>query len=120
MAEEVFKERFAELIQLRGYSQKEIAQRTHLTESAISHYLKGDRVPKGAILLNIANTLGTTTDYLQGKTDDSKPAGEQEELDRAFQIIARNAKDMSMEDRDRFIRILFKGDETNDKRTKKK
>lgn len=119
MSEEVFKERFAELIQLRGYSQKDVALKTHLTESAISHYLKGDRIPKGAILLNIANTLGTTTDYLQGKTDDSKPAGEKEELDRAFQIIARNAKDLSMEDRDRFIRILFKGDE-NDKRTEKK
>ena len=120
MAEGVFKERFGELIQLRGYSQKDVALKTHLTESAISHYLKGDREPKGAILLNIANTLGTTTDYLQGRTDDSKPAGEQEELDRAFQIIARNAQDLSMEDRDRFIRILFKGDNTNVKRIKKK
>lgn len=107
MAGGVFKERFAALIKTRGLSQKELAQRTNLTEGAISHYLKGDREPKGAILLNIANALGTSTDYLSGKTDEVKPSEADDELEIAYQLVARNVSNMSAEDRDRFVRILF-------------
>lgn len=110
MADGVFKERFAALIRERGLSQKELAQKTNLTESAISHYLKGDREPKGAILLNIANTLGTSTDYLNGKTDEIKPAEADSEIEKAFKLVARNAPNMSAEDRERFIRILYGGE----------
>ncbi|MBO7136420.1 MAG: helix-turn-helix transcriptional regulator [Spirochaetaceae bacterium] len=106
----IINERLDLLIKDRGYSQKEVAQKTNLTESAISHYLKGDRTPKGAVLLNIANALGTTMDYLQGKTDEVKPAGIDDEVENAFRVVARNAKNLTAEDRDRFIRILFEGE----------
>ena len=115
MADNIFMKRFAELIQLRGYSQKEIAQRTHLTESAVSRYLSGERVPKGAILLNIANTLGTSTEYLQGKTDEVKPADADNEVEKAMRIVARNAKNLTAEERERFIRILYEGEKVYDK-----
>ena len=52
-------------------SQKALADATNLSEGAVSHYLKGDRIPKGAILLNIANALGTTVDYLTGKSNEA-------------------------------------------------
>ena len=110
-----FKERFAALLQARGPSQKELAQKTNLTESAVSHYLKGDREPRGAILLNIANALGTSTDYLSGKTDEVKPAGVDSEIQKAFNLVARNAPNMSAEDRERFIRILYGGKTQNEK-----
>ena len=110
-----FKERFAALLQARGLSQKELAQKTNLTESAVSHYLKGDREPRGAILLNIANALGTSTDYLSGKTDEVKPAGADSEIQKAFNLVARNAPNMSAEDRERFIRILYGGKTQNEK-----
>ena len=109
MPDGVFKERFAALIQTRGLTQKELAQKTNLTEGAISHYLKGDREPKGAILLNIANALETSTDYLSGKTDEVKPAGADDDLELAFKLVARNAPNMSSEDRERFVRILYGG-----------
>ena len=57
MGEGKLKDRLANLIRSRGLSQKEVALKTNLTEGAISHYLKGDREPKGAILLSIANVL---------------------------------------------------------------
>ena len=109
MADGVFKERFAALIQERGMTQKELAQKTNLTEGAISHYLKGDREPKGAILLGIANALETSTDYLRGLTDEVKPEGADDDLELAFRLVARNAPNMTAEDRERFVRILYGG-----------
>lgn len=109
MADGTFKERFAALLKARGLSQKEIAQKTSLTEGAVSHYLKGDREPKGAILLNIANALETSTDYLTGKTNEVKPAGADSEIEKAFQLVARNAQNMTAEDRERFLKILYGG-----------
>ena len=109
MAEGVFKERFASLIKERGLSQKELAQKTNLTEGAVSHYLKGDREPKGAILLSIANALETSTDYLKGLSDDVKPLGADGEVEQAYRLVARNAQNMSLEDKERFVKILFGG-----------
>ncbi len=109
MAEGVFKERFAALIKERGLSQKELAQKTNLTEGAVSHYLKGDREPKGAILLSIANALETSTDYLKGLSDDVKPLGADGEVEQAYRLVARNAQNMSLEDKERFVKILFGG-----------
>ena len=51
-------EKLRMLIAERGVSQKELAQKAGVTEAAISHYINGDRSPRGAILLNIANALG--------------------------------------------------------------
>lgn len=109
MAEGMFKTRFAALIQTRGLTQRELADKTRLTEGAISHYLKGDREPKGAILLAIANALETTTDFLNGKTDEVKPSEANSEIEQAFKLVARNAANMSAEDRERFLRILYGG-----------
>lgn len=105
--ESVFVARFSALLQERGYTQREFAQKTNLTEGAISHYLKGDREPKGAILLNIANTLGTSVDYLRGATDAVKPQEADSEVAEAITIIARNAVNISAEDKERLMRILF-------------
>ena len=45
------------LISQNGISQKELAKNAGITESAISHYISGNRVPKGAILLKIAKKI---------------------------------------------------------------
>lgn len=116
MSDGVFKERLAALIQSRGLSQKELAQKTNLTESAVSRYLKGEREPKGAILLSVANALETSTDYLCGKTDEVKPAGADDDLELAYRLLARNAPNMSVEDRERFVRILYGGKQPDGKR----
>ena len=95
------------LLSEQKMSQKALARATNLTEGAVSHYLKGDRKPKGAILLNIANALGTTVDYLSGKTRNIRKNSAEEELEQAFKLIARNAKELSAEDKARFAKIIF-------------
>lgn len=101
------KDRIGELLSETGMSQKALADATNLSEGAVSHYLKGDRVPKGAILLNIANALGTTVDYLTGKSNEAHKSSSEQELDQAFELIARNAKTLTDEERKRFAKILF-------------
>ena len=101
------KDRIGKLLSETGMSQKALADATNLSEGAVSHYLKGDRVPKGAILLNIANALGTTVDYLTGKSDDAHKFSSEEEIEQAFELIARNAKTLTDEERKRFAKILF-------------
>lgn len=95
------------LLSERGMSQKALAEATNLTEGAVSHYLKGDRVPKGAILLNVANALGTTVDYLTGKSDEVHGYNAKAELEQAFTLIARNAKELTDEERTKFAKIIF-------------
>lgn len=110
MENSTVKDRIALLLSESGMSQKELALNTNLTEGAVSHYLKGDRVPRGAILLNIANALGTTVDYLTGYSDDPRKSSSEKEVDEAFLLLARNAKTLTDEERKRFAKILFAQD----------
>lgn len=61
--------RLKDLLQEKGMTQRELADRTGLTEATISRYVNGTRRPRGEALLNIALTLGVTTDYLLEASD---------------------------------------------------
>lgn len=75
-----FSERLAKLMSLRGLTQKDLARKANITESAISYYVKGVRTPSGEILARMAETLSTTTDYLLGRTEDYVVPTENKEL----------------------------------------
>lgn len=62
----VFSERVSLLISQKGISQKDLAIKAGVTESAMSYYVKGERIPRGEVLSRIAKALGTSTDYLLG------------------------------------------------------
>lgn len=106
MAREVAK-RIEEVLSLRKMTQKELAQATNITESAISHYIKGDRTPRGVNLIKIARALGTTTDYLL--EHESLQSGEND-MEVVKTLIARNAEKMSKEQKMELVGILFGGD----------
>ena len=65
-----FSDRLAAILRKKGMTQKQLAQITNITESAMSYYVKGARTPSGDILTKIAVALDTSTDYLLGITDD--------------------------------------------------
>ena len=96
--------RIKEMLQEKGISQKELAELTGLTESAISHYVKGDRVPRGTNLVKIANALGTTTDDL---LSGDKEMDKEKDLIFAKSLIARNATKMTQEEKMDFIALLL-------------
>jgi transcriptional regulator with XRE-family HTH domain len=64
--EEMLNDRLKSLMREKGLNQKQLAQKTNLTEAAVSKYLSGGRRPQLAVLVTLAATLGTSTDYLVG------------------------------------------------------
>ena len=62
----VFSDRISSLMLKQKITQKQLAEKAGVTESAMSYYVKGDRTPRSDVLSRIAKALGTTTDYLLG------------------------------------------------------
>ena len=101
-------EKLKELLLKRGISQKELAQRAGVTEAAVSHYISGDRAPRGAILLNIANALGTTTDFLLSISEkEGDSISSENEIENSFRLLARNANKISLEQKEKFLKLLL-------------
>lgn len=90
-----------EMLEQKGISQKELAASAGVTEAAMSHYIKGDRIPRGANLLNIAKALGTTTNILLGET------GEDVSYEQINTLVARKAKDFTKEQKKALINLIL-------------
>lgn len=99
--------RISELLAARGMTQKDLAAAANITESAISHYIKGDRVPRGVNLIKIARALGTTTDYLLEQDD---VVDRENDLKVVKTLIARNASEMTKAEKMELVSILFSED----------
>lgn len=96
--------RIKEMLNEKNISQKQLSEVTGITESAISHYIKGDRVPRGANLVKIARALGTTTDDLLSSDVE---LDKDSDLVYAKSLIARNAAQMTREEKMEFIALLM-------------
>lgn len=96
-------QRMKELISKKGISQKQLAKISGLTESTISHYVRGERIPRGVNLIKIAKALDTTTDYLLGNE-------ENEDFDYVKSLIARNSSQMTNDEKTTLVKLLFEDD----------
>ena len=96
--------RIKEMLDEKNISQKQLSDITGITESAISHYIKGDRVPRGTNLVKIAKALGTTADDL---LSGDKEMDKESDLVFAKSLIARNASQMTKEEKMEFISLLM-------------
>ena len=97
--------RVLQLLEQQGISQREIAGILGITEATMSRYIRGDRDPKPETIANIATILKTTSDYLLGIEDCSEP--EKIGYPRIRRLIARNADDMSDEEKKAIISELL-------------
>ena len=61
--------RILPLLKKKGITQRELARRVGATEVSVSHWISGERVPKANYVVYMADALGTTTDYILGRTD---------------------------------------------------
>lgn len=82
----VFPQRLQALREKRGLSQEELAKRSGLQPTAISHFETGTRKPSFDNLRRLADALETTVDYLMGRTND--PAAVVTEGDQLFRDFA--------------------------------
>ena len=99
--------RLKELLEKKRISQTELAETVGCTNAAISHYIKGDRVPRASVLTKIAIALDTTSDYLM----EGIPTDVTDELDYAKKLIARNVTQMSKAEKREIINILMGDDD---------
>ena len=61
-----FGERLKELRHGQKLTQQQLAARLGVAKSVVSYYESGDRFPSYDVLIKIAHTFHTTTDYLLG------------------------------------------------------
>lgn len=72
-------------------TQEQLALKIQTTKGTISNYENGYSTPSNEMLVLLANTLNTTTDYLLGNTDDPSPISQTDkEDDAAFQAFAND------------------------------
>lgn len=64
-----FSERLKELRIEKGLSQKQLAEDTNYSRSAIGHWENGTRIPTADVVFAFAKFFDTTADYLLGLTD---------------------------------------------------
>lgn len=95
-------ERIQSLLEARGMTRKELAEASGLTEAAISRYVNGTRNPKSISISAIAKALNVTSDELLGNTNDSV-----NEVDDAIRLVARNAKNVTIEQKRFLINALI-------------
>jgi len=63
----------AELREDKDLTQQQLADLLHISNSTVSAYELGNRVPSADTLVLFARFFGVTTDYLLGLTDDPAP-----------------------------------------------
>ena len=62
----IFGERVKLQLEKNNISQKELAEKTGITEATISRYISSQRIPKATEILKIAKVLNCTSDFLLG------------------------------------------------------
>ena len=103
MERSALSDRLLALLHEQHLNQKQLAQKIGVTEAAMSHYIKGDRVPRSTVLAKIATELGTTSDYLMGGT----PMQSTDGFPEARRLIARSVKQMTLAEKKELINILL-------------
>ena len=97
---EQFNERLQQAISMSGMTQKELAEKVGITEAAVSHYLKGDRMPRSAVAVKLADVLNMSVDELMGGNTETS-------FDEVYKIVARSAKQLDNDQKAALVRVLF-------------
>jgi transcriptional regulator with XRE-family HTH domain len=85
----IFPQRLKEVRELRALSQSELAKKSNLQATAISHFETGGRAPSFDNLRKLADALNVATDYLIGRTNELKLAGpESDNLFRGLEQLS--------------------------------
>ena len=96
-------ERIKALLKKKKMTQKQLAELSGVTESALSHYIKGDRIPSGVASVNVAYTLSTTVNYILGKEDIL-------DFSNIKRILEQNKSKMTNKEKAELIELLFMKD----------
>lgn len=71
--ETIITQRLTDIRKKLGLTKQQTAQKLGMSQPTYLRYENGDRIPSFHVLRTIAEVLGTSVDYLTGKTDDPSP-----------------------------------------------
>lgn len=96
-------ERIRMLMEEQGMTQKELANKSNITEASMSKYLSGERRPRIDVVVNIANALGVSVDDLLGNGLENAEAT----LPALKTVLARGMEKMSEEEKKELIKYIL-------------
>lgn len=68
-----FSSRYENIMDERDLTAKEYGKLTNVSRTSVTEYISGDTLPSLTTIVNIANRLGVTTDYLCGLSNNASP-----------------------------------------------
>lgn len=81
-------------------TQRELAEKIKINETALSRYVNGSRKPRMDILVNIARALNVSVEYLTGEEE------KEIEFQEIKNVLCRNLSTMSPDQRLELMEIL--------------
>lgn len=66
-----FAQRIKEIRNLKGMSQQQLADKLHVSKSLVSHWENSNRTPPMSGLVEVAEALGVSVNYLIGDSDEA-------------------------------------------------
>lgn len=97
--------RIQEMRKARGWTQKELAERLHVTDKSVSKWERGLNYPDMAMLEPLAKTLDTTVVELLGIEN----VPEEEKVEAVTAVAVEETEQLRKEIRDRALTILING-----------
>lgn len=95
-----FGERLLLVLKEKEITQRELAEKININETALSRYVNGSRKPRMDTLVNIARALNVSVEYLTGKEE------REIEFQEVKNVLCRNLYAMSVEQRLELMEIL--------------
>ena len=95
-----FGERLLLVLKEKEITQRELAEKININETALSRYVNGSRKPRMDILVNIARALNVSVEYLTGEEE------KEIEFQEIKNVLCRNLSTMSPDQRLELMEIL--------------
>lgn len=98
-----FKTKLSTRLKQLGMTQRDLAKEIGVTEATVSRYINGERLPNDELLAKLAKSLEVSVGYFKEERDNKV-----EDLKQISNLIARNEKRMTPEEKLAIIRLLSK------------
>lgn len=99
----IWSEKVKRLLEERDMNQKQLSEKSGITEASVCRYLKGDRKPRIDIIVNFAEALGVDVNYLLD--EDKKTMTPFNSIESA---IARHGNELTQEEKERLAEMILK------------
>ena len=103
----IFIERLKQLREAKNLTQLRLAMELNVSQETISGYEIGKAVPPAEMLVKLADSLGTSVDYILGRTDIKSTLRASELSDQEAEILAILRK--QPQDKRAFVYDMIKG-----------